>query len=735
MTTTALLDALNAAQASAVDAPDGPLLIFAGAGSGKTLVLTHRIAHVIATRGVRPAEVLAVTFTNKAAREMRTRVEAILGAETNGLKDLWLGTFHSIGARMLRRDGDILGIPNNFTIYDESDRVAAIKRAMVVADVDAKQFAPNRVSHEISAAKNELLNPQGYADSANGYFASVVRPIFTAYEEELQTASALDFDDLLVWAVRLLREIDPIREYYQERFKHVFVDEYQDTNHAQYVMVSLLASKHRNLTVVGDDDQAVYGWRGADVRNILSFRRDYPDATVITLEQNYRSTQAILDTAHAVIRNNTERAAKKLWTERSGGQRVKLLAVYDEREEALAVANEIDSLVKNEDYSLSEMAVLFRTNAQSRAFEDTLLHRGMPYRLVGGLRFYERREVKDLLAYLRLIANANDTVAFERIVNVPRRKIGDKSVSQLQKLARKRKISPFDAVAQLDDDAEMGSAARQSLADFAKLIGSLRKLAAEVPVPNLIDAVLRETGYESWLRDGTPEADERWSNVTELQGLAAEFSALPAPEGLTQFLENVALVSDVDTLDETKAGVTLITLHAVKGLEFPVVFLVGMEEGLLPHVRAMEEGDPGIAEERRLAYVGVTRAQHRLYLLHAFRRHLYGTPKLAEASRFLREIPNELLEVTRRAGTPLLTDSRNPGAVRDAMYTHATDRNQIAPAAQVYTAGMRVTHPKFGNGTILKSTMTRGGEEVVIKFDQAGVKIFAVADAVLRPAN
>lgn len=694
-------------------------------------MLTHRIAHVLATRDVRPHEICAVTFTNKAAREMRGRVEALLGGTTSGM---WIGTFHALGARILRRDGSAIGIPSTFSIYDEADRAAALRRAMALADIDEKRNPVAKVGHAISAAKNELLDAEGYAARyGGGFYEATIARAFTAYQAEMRAADALDFDDLLVRTVELLRECDPVREEYQSRFRHLFVDEYQDTNLAQYVLVKLLAEKHRNLTVVGDDDQSIYGWRGADVRNILSFQRDYPDAKVVTLEQNYRSTQVILDAAHAVIQHNSERAAKKLWTERSGGERIRLISVYDEQEEALAVCGEIEMLIGSEGFSLSDCAVLYRTNAQSRAFEDVLLRRGIPYRLVGGLRFYERREVKDVLAYLRLIANPRDAVAFGRVVNVPRRKIGDRTVAELERLARRKRISPFEAVHALDGSAEITTAARAALADFGRVVDDLRDLSERMPLPQFLDRVLDDTGYQRMLRDGTPENEERWANVAELIGLAAEYADVPPPQGLTQFLENVALVSDVDTLDDSANGVTLITLHQVKGLEFPVVFMAGMEEGLLPHVRALEEGDSGVAEERRLTYVGVTRAQSRLYVLHAFRRHLYGSPQLAEASRFLADLPADLLDIVRRPGAAVPSPPRTPGAVRAAVHAHAVRPNPVEIAPQRYRQGMRIAHPKLGEGTILKSTMTRSGEEVVIKFATAGMKIFSVADSAIYP--
>jgi DNA helicase-2/ATP-dependent DNA helicase PcrA len=730
--TASLLEQLNPAQRNAVEAPDGPLLIFAGAGSGKTRVLTHRIAHVIATRDVRPQEICAVTFTNKAAREMRARVEQLIG---ESIKGMWLGTFHAMGARMLRRDGDAIGIPSTFTIYDEADRMSAMRRAIRTEGVDDKRYPPSRVGHAISRAKNELYDARMYESSAATPFEKEAARVFWSYEQELDNASALDFDDLLLRPVVLLREVDAVRDYYQERFRHLFVDEYQDTNHAQYEMVKLLSAKHRNVTVVGDDDQSIYGFRGSDVRNILAFERDYPDARVMTLEQNYRSTQSILDTAHAVIKHNPERAPKKLWTELAGGEPVRLISVYDEQEEAMAVCSEIESLVGRESVSLSDCAVLYRTNAQSRAFEDVFLRRGIPYRLVGGLRFYERREIKDVLAYLRLAANERDTVSFARVVNVPKRKIGDRTVAELEKLARKKGLSPMEAARRIDESEGLGPGAMQALGDFAKLMGELGARARRVPLPVLVEEVLEETGYGRLLQDGSPEGMERWANVTELIGLAGEYADVPAPDGLFQFLENVALVSDVDTLDDSAQGVTLITLHQVKGLEFEVVFIAGLEEGLLPHSRSLEDGEAGIAEERRLAYVGITRARRHLYLLHAFRRHLYGTPQLAEASRFLGEIPAELMEVAQRPGQMRIDNVRAPGTVRRAVHAHAVRPNPVELAPQRYGAGMRIAHQKYGEGTVLKSTMTRSGEELVIKFDDHGMKIFAVGDATLWPVE
>ena len=693
-------------------------------------MLTHRIAYVIATRGVHPDEICAVTFTNKAAREMRSRVEQLIGAS---IKGMWLGTFHALGARLLRRDGDAIGIPRDYTIYDEADRQAALRNALRAEGIDEKRYTPSRVGAAISAAKNELIDARDFQAGAHGDFEQTVGRVYWAYEQELDAAAALDFDDLLFRAVVLLRDVEPAREHYQTRFRHLFIDEYQDTNHAQYELVKLLAARHRNVTVVGDDDQGVYGFRGADIRNLLHFERDYPDALTVTLEQNYRSTQPILDVAHAVIRKNEQRAPKQLWTEHRGGEPVRLISVYDEREEALAVCAEIERLVGREGISLSECAVLYRTNAQSRAFEEVLLRRGIPYRLVGGVRFYDRKEVKDVLAYLRLCANPRDAVSFGRVVNVPRRKIGDRTVAELQKLARRKGLSPLEAAQHLEEAEGLGPGAMQAVTTFAAMMDRLCDEATRLPLPVLLDHVLTVTGYREMLQDNTHEGQERWANVVELSGLAAEYADVPAPDGLYQFLENVALVSDVDSVDDSAQGVMLITLHQVKGLEFDVVFVAGMEEGLLPHVRSMEEGEPGIAEERRLTYVGITRARRHLYLLHAFRRHLYGTPQLAEASRFLREIPADMLEVPMRPGGRLVDDVRLPGSVRRAVHARAVQPNPVTVAPQRYRDGMRIRHDRYGEGVVLKSTMTRGGEELVIRFDDHGVKIFAVGDATLWP--
>ena len=742
-----LLAGLNEPQRDAVTAPDGPLLILAGAGSGKTRVLTHRIAYLLATGRVAADEVLAVTFTNKAAREMRLRVAHLVGGEPAGL---WLGTFHAVAARILRRDGQAIGVPQAFTIFDEADRQAILRTALREIGADDRRTSPGAVGSAISAAKNELQTPEAYARAAHTPFEHRVARVWPPYQAALHASGGLDFDDLLLELVRLLTTQPAVAARYQARFGHILVDEYQDTNRAQYLAVRALAERHRHLTVVGDPDQSVYGWRGADLRNILNFEADYPEARVIALEQNYRSTAAILAAAQAVIRENVERVEKRLWTAADGGTPVVVAQLYDEREEAKAVAAEAQRLVQEEGYALAEMAVLYRTNAQSRALEDVLLRHGLPYQLVGGVRFYQRREVKDVLAYLRLLLNPDDAVAFERVVNVPRRGVGATTLEQLRTAAAHHRVSPFRAIP-LVQGTEIRGAAAAALLHFHRTVETLRQWAQDWPLPTVLDRLLEDTGYRALVRDGSPEGDERWANVVELRGLADEHGPAPTSEALPAFLEQAALAGDQDTLRDTPAGITLITLHQVKGLEFPVVFITGLEDGLLPHSRSLDTVQ-ATEEERRLLYVGMTRAMRRLYLFHAFRRHLYGAPSLATPSQFLRALPADVARLSTSMGAGMSAPGGTgevrlrarsvplgPGAAGLVGTRAAVDRQATSPgpavvAAQQYGRGGRVDHPKYGRGTILKSTMTRAGEEVVIQFDTAGPKIFAVADAVLRPA-
>jgi DNA helicase-2/ATP-dependent DNA helicase PcrA len=721
----ALLAGLNPPQQEAVTHGDGPLLIFAGAGSGKTRVLTARIAYLIATRRVWPDRLLAVTFTNKAAREMRGRVGALVG---EAAEKMWVGTFHASAVRILRREAGRLGIASSFVIFDEDDTRAALRRVLEELRLDPKRYPIPGLSNSISQAKNELKGPADYPNRS--YHDEIVRRVYESYQDLLRRSGGLDFDDLIMKLVELLQTDEEALAKWRDRFRHVLVDEYQDTNRAQYVLVNLLAEEHRNVVVVGDDDQSIYRFRGADIRNILDFRKDYPDAHVVRLEQNYRSSQAILDAAYQVIRTNPERAEKKLWTARAGGEKVMATQAYNEVEEAEFVADEIERLRRTEDRGYSSFAILYRTNAQSRSFEDVLARRHIPYRLVGGVRFWERREVKDVVAYLRFCFNPNDALSFGRIVSVPSRKIGSVTVEALSAFAREREI---DLLSVLAEPSRVPGLPKPSVAPLQKFRAQLESLRAVMGVlrpSELLDHVVEVMGLKAHYLDGTPQGEARLENINELRGLAESFDEREPTQGLEDFLAEVALVSDVDAYDENGEGVTLITLHMVKGLEFPVVFLVGMEEGLLPHQRALDEREENpnlvgatteMAEERRLCYVGMTRAKDRLYLSCAFRRHLYGRSQPAFPSRFLTEIPQSMLAAPQ--GSAPVAPPRQ--GYKERYQERQVQAAPAEPPVQRFASGDRVTHPAFGAGTVVKSTLTRTDEELVVKFDKAGLKILS----------
>ncbi len=721
----ALLATLNPPQQEAVTHGDGPLLIFAGAGSGKTRVLTARIAYLIASRKVWADRLLAVTFTNKAAREMRGRVESLVGP---GAEKMWVGTFHATAVRILRREAQRLGIVSSFVIFDEDDTRAALKRVLEELRLDPKRYPIGSLSQQISQAKSELKRP---ADMPNRSYADeILRRVYDSYEEVLRRSGGLDFDDLIMKLVELYQNDAAALEKWRDRFRHVLVDEYQDTNRAQYVLVNLLAAEHRNVAVVGDDDQSIYRFRGADIRNILDFRKDYPDAHVVHLEQNYRSSQAILDTAYSVIRNNPERAEKRLWTSRAGGEKVVATQAYNEVEEAEFVADEIERLRKTESRGYSDFAVLYRTNAQSRAFEDVLARRRIPYRLVGGVRFWERREVKDLVAYLRFCFNPQDALSFARIVSVPSRKIGSVTIEAINAFAREAEANIIEILVDPGHVPGVPKTAVGPLQGFRAQVESVRATMGVLRPSELIDQVIDVMGLRAHYRDGTPQGEARLENLNELRGLAESFDDRDPAQGLEDFLAEIALVSDVDAYDENGEGATLITLHMVKGLEFPVVFMVGMEEGLLPHQRALDEREENpslvgaateMAEERRLAYVGMTRAKDRLYLSCAFRRHLYGRSQPAFPSRFLADIPQSLLAAPR--GSAPIAPPRQ--GYRERYLERQIEAAPAAPPVQRFASGDRVTHPAFGAGTVVKSTLTRTDEELVIKFDSAGLKILS----------
>jgi DNA helicase-2/ATP-dependent DNA helicase PcrA len=635
-----LLDSLNEPQREAVLHDEGPLLVLAGAGSGKTRVLTHRIAYSVETDRAAPGEILAITFTNKAANEMRERVELLVGRRARAM---WVMTFHSACARMLRAEGQRLGYTRGFTIYDDADSVRLVKRCLEDLDVDPKRFTPRAVKRQISDAKNTLLDADGYRAKVGSFFEQTAADVYAEYEKRIHAMNAMDFDDLLVRCVDLLQLFPEVRERYATSFQHVLVDEYQDTNRAQYRWLQLLAEKHRNLCVVGDDDQSVYAFRGADIRNVLEFEDDFPDARVIKLEQNYRSTQNILSAANAVVSNNRARKHKVLWTDAGAGDPVRVAELEDEHAEARYVTDRIERLVE-EGGSRSEVAVFYRTNAQSRVLEDMLVRYNVGYQVIGGTRFYERAEVKDAVAYLTLLVNPQDVVAFERVVNSPRRGIGQTTQARIVGQANTLGESIWDVASAPEDVPGLGAAAVKAVGRFMSTMERLRERAeAAAPVGDLLDETLHESGYLEALRaERTIEAEGRLENLEELVGVAREYDATAEEPSVEEFLQQIALFSEQDNLTDDEGIVTLMTLHNAKGLEFPVVFVIGCEEGVFPHSRAIESGD--LEEERRLCYVGITRAKRQLHMTFARQRSLYGGREWNMPSRFLDELPEELVE-------------------------------------------------------------------------------------------
>ena len=633
----ALIQGLNPEQARAVETTEGPLLIQAGAGSGKTKTLTHRIAWLIASRRASPYNILAVTFTNKAAKEMRERVALLLGEDAGNRGFMpYMGTFHSICVRLLRMDGEHIGIPRSYVIFDETDRQSAVKRASKQLMIDEKAFPARLISSMISNAKNDLMTPQEYESSADSPAARATAQVYPLYEQMLKEASALDFDDLILKAVRLFQNVKEVREKWRQQFRYIMIDEYQDTNGAQYKLVKMLTNEHNNIAVVGDDWQSIYSWRGADFRNILRFEKDYPDCTVIKLEQNYRSTGHILRSAHGIITKNELRSEKELWTEAGDGMPVQMLQALNERAEGETIMKRIRNAVDAKQRHYRDFAILYRTNAQSRSVEDTFVRYGIPYRIVGGTRFYDRKEIKDLVAYLRLIFQPEDRVSFDRVVNVPGRGVGAKSVENFFQWQQANGYTLHEAMQYVAQCGTVSGKAKKGLVEFADIITSLATIAEDTAPAQLIEDLVRRISYNAYLDDGTPQGESRKENVAELVGVAQGYHDL----GLAGFLEEVALISDLDTANFDGDSVTLMTLHAAKGLEFPVVFMVGMEETIFPHSRALYD-QTEMEEERRLCYVGMTRAREELYMIYATSRMLYGGTQHNAPSRFLSEIDAE----------------------------------------------------------------------------------------------
>ncbi len=707
----ALETLLNPAQLEAVRHGDGPLLVLAGAGSGKTRVLTYRIADLIRGRGVAPAQILAVTFTNKAAGEMRIRLAQLLGEAV--ARQLWIGTFHAMCSRMLRTSGGPIGVDPRFVIYDEDDQRTLAREIIRDLDVDERQFPPAAVRAEISRAKNELIDHVAFASRAETFREEVIGRLYAAYERRLGECRALDFDDLLVRTVALFRQQPPVLAQYQNRFRHILVDEYQDTNHAQFVLLSLLARRSRNLCVVGDDDQAIYRWRGADVRNILEFERDYPEARIIALEQNYRSTRRILGVAAAVIGHNPHRHAKTLWTENPEGEAVALYEAYDGYDEARYAGEQIRAHVAAGGRH-GEVAILYRTNAQSRQFEEMFLRLGIPYQIVGGVRFYERTEIKDILAYLRLASNPSDEASLRRVLNVPRRGIGDTTLRRLEARARAEGISLWEALRRPGDAA--GPAVRRGIDEFTGIVGALTTAAATHTAGEVLAQAVDLTGYRRMLEaEGTDDAYARIENLEELAAVAREVEEAAQDGSVETFLQHLALQSDVDTYEERADRVTLMTLHSAKGLEFPVVTLAGLEEGLFPHVRAIEQ-DADLEEERRLCYVGMTRARSRLLLTYARQRTAYGMSRPSLPSRFVAEIPADLLT---RVPSP-----------RTAAGDWPEDEARPVPSVAV---GDLVRHKTFGAGRVLEVDGEGPRAIITVRFEDVGTKRLALGYAPLLP--
>lgn len=728
-----IFDTLNDRQCEAVKHTEGPLLITAGAGSGKTKVLTCRIAHLLEL-GVAPYRILAITFTNKAAKEMKERVTNLVGAQADSI---WLSTFHSFCAKLLRFEVDgFQGYTRNFTIYDSSDQLVLVKDCLKKLNLDDKQFMPRSVLGTISSAKNVLMDAKAFAAKASDFYEQKVADVYALYQEKLRENNAVDFDDLLFLAVRLLQEKDDVREKYQSRFQYILVDEYQDTNHAQYALTKILAARWRNICVVGDADQSIYAWRGADIRNIIDFTRDYPDAASIKLEQNYRSTKTILHAANAVIDNNESRPKKTLWTENPAGNKIIHYQAQTEHDEADYIAGVIYNRHEISHEPYGDMAILFRTNAQSRVLEEKLMRYAIPYTMVGGTKFYDRKEIKDVLAYLRLLYNPEDSLSLTRIINVPKRNIGATTMEHVAAYAEEQGISLFEALSSTDE-IPVTKRAKASLENFAAMIFDLLNDIEGKDVLSLIETVIKQTGYGDMLdkeAEHDPQGESRKENVGEFLSVAKDYMDSNPDGNLQDFLENVALVSDVDDFESSDSKVTLMTLHAAKGLEFPVVFLTGLDEGLFPHSRTLL--DPSqVEEERRLAYVGITRAERQLYVTNATTRTMYGRISAYMPSRFLAEIPPQLMEnYHRKSVMPQSRTTAVPGKQRVSILTKpvASSLPKKHAVTDTFAKGDKVRHKIWGIGTVLDVIGEGTNMQMKIQFPTKGVRQVVVKYAPLE---
>ena len=730
------LDTLNPAQREAVEKTEGPVLILAGAGSGKTRVLTTRIGHLIEDKGVQPANILAITFTNKAANEMRERVEETLESDAS---DMWISTFHSCCVRILRKDINRIGYNRSFVIYDSADQVTLVKDCLKELNLNDKVFEPKMIISTISGAKDKLYDPKQFkAMHMNDNRMSKIADVYALYQDRLKRNSALDFDDLIFKTVELLKSDKEVLDYYRNRFKYIMVDEYQDTSKAQYELIKILAKEHQNICVVGDDDQSIYGWRGADIRNILEFEKDYDDVHVVKLEQNYRSTQIILDAANTVISNNIERKRKRLWSEKKDGELIKIQVAQDEIEESDFVADMIAKISREQNRSYKDFAVLYRANAQSRSVEDALNRSQIPYNIYGGTKFHERKEIKDLIAYLRVIQNPQDDISIKRIINVPRRGIGLRTIEKIEDRASLKQESIYSVLIDIETNSEISTKARNSISEFVdNVIGTLRTMREVYPVSKLIEKVIESIDYYGYIdelyKGDKEEAEERKDNVKEFISVAMEFEQNSEEKDLETFLTGVALTSESSEEEEIDK-VSLMTIHTSKGLEFPVVFIVGMEDGLFPIARAVRSmSDSEIEEERRLCYVGITRAKEILYLTLTQKRTLYGKTNPSIASRFMEELPKECIERLNSAEKELSYSKANYNVLDKYKQKYMNTINKTAVAKQVNATiksneketniddikpGARVHHPKFGVGTVVGMM----GTDVTIAFEQQGIK-------------
>ncbi len=723
------LKQLNPPQREAVTTINGPILVIAGAGSGKTRTLTYRVAYLIQEKNISPQKILAVTFTNKAAQEMKTKIIELL-SDTKISRLPLIGTFHSVCVRILRQEIEKIGYKSSFNIYDDQDQLVLVKKIMKELSISTEQFKPRSLLSSISKAKNELTKPQKFIQQATGYWEETVGKIYTLYQKKLNDQNALDFDDILMFTVEIFQNYPEVLTKYQNFFHYIMIDEYQDTNYAQYLLVKLLAQRHKNLCVVGDDWQGIYSWRGANIQNILDFEKDYPEAKIIKLEQNYRSTQNILDAGYGIISKNINRKDKKIWTENKGGELITSHEATNERAEAEFVVKQINSLIKKHQFKLNDFVVLYRTNAQSRIVEETMLRHSLAYRIVGGVKFYQRKEIKDIIAYLRLIQNFNDEISLERIINEPRRGLGKITLTKWIAFSRQAKTSVIETGLNLINPAtktinqpefKIQSSKLTAIIKFCDFIQQMAKLKTKLSLTDFIQQLYHQSGYEKYLLDGTEEGQMKHENVQELLTVAQKYAQYSPAEGLTLFLEEVALIADTDNIDQSSEAVHLMTLHSAKGLEFKVVFIIGLEEGIFPHSRSLlDESGHELEEERRLMYVGVTRAKLKIFLVYTNERNIFGSTQINTPSRFLEDIPKHLLA---------------PDETKPKMYTkqsssiaHFSSTKVHSSPSPIFKDGDHVQHEVFGTGLIVASQ----GDIITVAFSKAGLKKLSASIAPLK---